>query len=236
MTQENSSDTNPATDNGGGDLFNTAAGWVLFAAGLGLGLSILSDKYFHGYDPEMPEQPGYFIEAAEEEGGAEPEMTMAAALNMMPQDDLVAQGEKVFAKCQACHNVAQGGPNGVGPNLHAIMGAPFASKAGFNYSSALSGASGNWGWEEMNEWLLNPKRYIEGTSMSFAGLGKIEDRAAVALYLNANGSNLPVPEYVEEAAAEESPEGETEGEAEGAAEAEAEQDAAAEIEEVAAAE
>ena len=45
MTQDNSSQANAAGQNGGGDLFNTAAGWVLFAAGLGLGLSILSGSH-----------------------------------------------------------------------------------------------------------------------------------------------------------------------------------------------
>lgn len=191
MTQENSSETTPAAKNGSSDLFNNTAGWVLFAAGLGLGLSILAGKYFHGNDPEMPENPGYAIEVAGGEDGGQVEMTFPEALTLVT----AADGEKVFAKCQACHNIAQGGPNGVGPNLHGIMGAAFASKAGFNYSSALSGKSGTWGWDEMNQWLEAPRAYVEGTTMSFAGLGKIEDRAALALYLNENGSNLPVPEY-----------------------------------------
>lgn len=227
MTQENTPETIPAAESAGSDKFNTAAGWVLFAAGLGLGLSILSDKYFHGYDPEMPENPGYLIAEPEGEGGGEAEVSIAQVLNETPLEDLVAKGEQAFAKCQACHNVAAGGPNGVGPNLHSVMGASFASKPGFNYSSALKSASGTWGWEEMDKWLLNPKRYIDGTSMSFAGLSKVEDRAAIAAYLNANGGGLALPEYTPPAAEE----AEAEAGAEGAAEAEAEQDAAAEIDE-----
>lgn len=198
MTQETNSESAPTTQEGSGDLFNTAAGWVLFAAGLGLGLSILSDKYFHGYDPERPETAGYPVEVAEEAGEAE--MTMAAALNLMPQDDLIAAGERVFAKCSACHTIEQGGANGVGPNLYGVMGSSKANVAGFSYSSALAGFGGNWGWEEMNEWLDNPRGYIDGTSMGFNGISSIEDRAAVAMYMNANGANIPVPEYVEEAA------------------------------------
>ncbi len=225
MTQENTSETTPMAHEAVSDKFNTAAGWVLFAAGLGLGLSILSDKYFHGYNPEMPENPGYVIAEPEGPGGGEAEVTIAQALNETPLEELVAKGEQVFAKCQACHNVAAGGANGVGPNLHGVMGASYASKPGFNYSSALKGASGTWGWEEMDKWLLNPKRFIDGTSMSFAGLSKVEDRAAVAAYLNANGGGLALPEYTPPAADE------AEAEAEGAAEAEAEQDAAAEIDE-----
>ncbi|MEL6738056.1 MAG: cytochrome c family protein, partial [Pseudomonadota bacterium] len=52
-----------------------------------------------------------------------------------------------------------------------------------------------WGWDEMNLWLKKPSTYVEGTKMSFAGLSKIEDRAAVALYMNTYGSDLPLPEY-----------------------------------------
>lgn len=181
-------------DAGSGDLFNTAAGWVLFAAGLGLGLSILSGKYFHADKPERPETLGYVIEGVEEEGGAAPEMTMAAALNMDGVD--ISAGEKAFAKCAACHTVEQGGANGVGPNLYGVMGKSFGSNASFGYSSALTSVGGSWGWDEMNEWLNNPRGYIDGTSMGFAGISKIEDRAAIALYLNTFGSNLEVPSYV----------------------------------------
>ncbi|MEM9502026.1 MAG: cytochrome c family protein [Pseudomonadota bacterium] len=224
MTQENSSENTPDTESGGSDLFNTAAGWVLFAAGLGLGLSILSGKYFHGNDPQRPEQLGYVIEGVVEEGGPVAEMTMAAALNMEETTPLA--GEKVYAKCASCHTITPGGANGVGPNLHAIMGAPIAGKEGFAYSSALIEKGGVWDWEAMNEWLKSPRSYAEGTKMSFAGLSKIEDRAAVALFMNMAGSNLPVPEYVEAVA--EGADGEDEAEADAAveAEAEAEQNAA----------
>jgi len=181
----------PATETGSGDLFNTAAGWVLFAAGLGLGLSIIASKYFHGDSPQRPEQLGYVIEGAEVEGGPAAEMSIAEALTLVS----AADGEKVFAKCSACHSIAAGGANGVGPNLHGIMGANVAAVSGFSYSSALAGFGGQWGWEEMSEWLANPRGYVDGTKMGFAGLSSVEDRAAVALYMNEQGSGLPLPEF-----------------------------------------
>ena len=222
MTQDNSSNATPGTESASGDLFNTAAGWVLFAAGLGLGLSILSGKFFHGDKPERPETMGYAIEVADEGGGAA-EMTFAEALSLVTPED----GEKVFAKCAACHTIEQGGATGVGPNLYGVMGTTIGTHAaGYAYSSALASKGGTWGFDEMNAWLDNPRGYVDGTKMGFAGLSSIEDRAAVTLYMNSMGSNLPVPEFVPEVA-------EVEAVAEGDVEAvdEAEQDAAAEVSE-----
>jgi cytochrome c len=230
MTQDNSSQDKAAGQNGGGDLFNTAAGWVLFAAGLGLGLSILSGKYFHGSDPQRPEKLGYVIEGVVEEGAGPAEMSMAEALNMMPAADLIAAGEKAYSKCQSCHTIDTGGANGIGPNLAGVMGGPVAAKGGFAYSAELKALGGTWDWDKMNQWLTNPKGYVAGTKMSFAGLSKIEDRAAIAMYLNAKGANLPVPTFVADAAAgagEADAAAAVEGEAEAVANAEAGTDPAA---------
>ncbi len=191
------------------DRFNTIAGWVLFAGIVALGLSILSGKYFHADKPERPEVMGFPIEGVVlEDEGPVAEMSMEEALNMMPAADQIAAGERVFAKCQACHTIEQGGANGIGPNLYASMGATIGNHVpGFAYSSALVEKGGVWDWNTMNDWLKNPSNFANGTTMTFAGLPKIEDRAAVAMYLNSYGSNLEVPAYVAEIA-EEAVEGE----------------------------
>ncbi|MFO6430742.1 c-type cytochrome [Erythrobacter sp. W302b] len=227
MTQDNSSQDNAASQTGGGDLFNTAAGWVLFAGVVGLGLVQLSKGYFHGDKPERPEKLGYVIEGAVEEGAGPAEASIADALNAMPAAELVAAGEKAFAKCQSCHTINAGGANGIGPNLHGTMGKAVASHAGFAYSAELKAVGGNWDWDKMDAWLKNPKGMVPGTKMSFAGLGKVEDRAAIAAYLNAQGSNLPFPAAAAPAAAAEGEAAAAEGEAEAVATAEAGTDPAA---------
>ena len=125
------------------DRFNTASGWVLFAGIVALGSSIASGLYFHADRPEAPEKMGYFIEgAAEDEGGGTPAYDLGTVLAAATPE----AGEKLFAKCTACHTIASGAANGIGPNLWAVMGKPIGKHAaGFAYSSALSGKGGNWG-------------------------------------------------------------------------------------------
>ncbi len=101
------------------------------------------------------------------------------------------QGAKVFRKCQACHSIDEGGKHKVGPNLWNVVGAPIAGKDGFNYSSALAGHGGEWSYDTLAAYLTNPKGFAPGNKMSFAGLKKPEDRAAVILYLRDHTESPP---------------------------------------------
>ncbi len=189
---------------------NTAFGWILFSGIVALGFSSLSSKYFHGDGAEAPEKPGYFIDAPEEGAEADTGPTIAQALAAGSAD----AGEKVFAKCTACHTINSGGANGIGPNLYGVMGKPIGTHAaGFAYSSALSGVGGSWDYDAMDAWLKSPRAFASGTKMSFAGLGSVEDRANVILYMLANGGGppLPTPEVVEEPAEAEDIDGAGEG-------------------------
>lgn len=170
------------------DRFNTAAGWALFAGIIALGGGIISSKIFYS---ERPEPMGYAIAGVEAEGeGAAAGPSLATLLASAD----VAAGEKVFAKCVACHTINQGGANGIGPNLYATMGEEIAvGKAGFAFSDALKKVGGTWTFEQMDHWLTSPRSFANGTKMSFAGLSKPEDRANIIAYLNAQGSNLPLP-------------------------------------------
>ncbi len=172
------------------DRFNTASGWVLFAGIVALGSSIASGLYFHADNPEAPEKMGYLIEDLT----VEPDDSEGYDLGTILAAADPAAGEKVFAKCTACHTIASGAANGIGPNLWGVMGQPIGQHiAGFAYSSALSGHGGNWTYENMDAWLKSPKAFANGTKMSFAGLSKPEDRAAIMAYLKANGGGPEFP-------------------------------------------
>jgi len=170
------------------DRFNTIAGWALFAGIIALGGAIVSSKVF---DTERPEEMGYAIEGVEAEGdgGA----AAGPSLNTLLASADPAKGEKVFAKCAACHTVNQGGANGVGPNLYATLGKPLGHIPGFAYSDALKSVGGTWTFEALDKWLKSPRDFAPGTKMTFAGLGNAEDRANIIAYINAQGSNLPLP-------------------------------------------
>jgi cytochrome c2 len=102
----------------------------------------------------------------------------------------LSDGKKVFRACAACHKLDEG-KNAVGPSLWGVVGRPIASVDGFSYSDALKGKQGEvWGFDTLSAWLENPKAWAPGNRMSYAGVKKLEDRAALIRYLNeeANGS------------------------------------------------
>ena len=137
------------------------------------------------YHPKHLEANAYPIAVADAApvGGA-----AAAPAVAEPVDDLmasadVAHGEKVAKVCAACHTFDNGGANKVGPNLGGTVGKAKATHAGFAYSDAMKAKGGTWTVAELNEFLWNPKKSVPGTKMSFAGIKKPEDRAAVIKFL-----------------------------------------------------
>lgn len=109
---------------------------------------------------------------------AEPEVDFATLLAAAD----AGAGEKVFGKCAACHKLD--GTDGTGPHLNGVVDRAKASVAGFGYSSALAGVGDQpWSAENLNGFLEDPRGYLPGTSMGFAGLPKPEDRANVIAYL-----------------------------------------------------
>ena len=94
-----------------------------------------------------------------------------------------AMGEQVFRRCVACHTVERGGSNGIGPNLHGVVGAPVAAKPDFSYSGAMKAKGGVWDEAALDAYLKAPMKDVPGTRMAFAGVIDPADRKALILFL-----------------------------------------------------
>ena len=104
------------------------------------------------------------------------------------------KGEKLFKKCGSCHNYKKDSKSKIGPSLWNIINQPKGNATGFAYSKALIEFGGNWNYEELNNFLYNPKEYIKGTKMNFVGLKKNQDRADLILWLRQLSDNpIPLP-------------------------------------------
>ena len=94
-----------------------------------------------------------------------------------------AAGAKYYLQCRACHTVAKGGANGVGPNLWRIMGAQAARKPGYDYSPAMNAARLSWSKEAMDGFLARPNARVPGNKMAFAGMANPAARRDPIAYL-----------------------------------------------------
>ena len=164
---------------------------IILAVILVVGINKVADVIFF---VEKPEKSAYQVAnvttatsttTSETSSGSEDIMALFASIS-------AADGEKVFKKCVACHSIAKGGSNKIGPALWGVLGRKAGSVADYKYSKAMAAHGKSWSVEEMNGFLIKPKEWIKGTKMSFAGLKKAKERAAVILYMNENTNN-PLP-------------------------------------------
>ena len=139
--------------------------------------------------PHPLKENAFAIEGVEEAGGGKVEKLAEPILVMIATAD-VERGQKLSKACAACHTFTQGGANGVGPNLYNIVGRQKQSVGGFTYSGGLNAQGGNvWTYAELNKFLWKPKKYAPDTKMSYAGLKKPEDRAAMVAWLRSLSSS-----------------------------------------------
>lgn len=169
-------------------------GTLLFVMGLGM----LGDVIF---SPHKPVVAGYDLPAAEDapKAGA----AQAAAAPAVPLPQLLAKadakkGEAQAKACAACHSFDKGGANKIGPALYGIVDRAKAAAPGFGYSAASKEAAakgGKWDFASLDAFINNPKGYLPGTSMGYAGLKDAEKRADLLAYLRTLSDNpAPLPQ------------------------------------------
>lgn len=134
----------------------------------------------HGDEEHMA---GYMIAVGDDAGDAEEEEAGPTFEELLASAD-PDKGSKVFSKCKACHKVGEG-EHSTGPSLYGVVGRAIGGAAGFEkYSGNLAQVGDVWSAENLNAFLENPRGTASGTTMSFGGLKKAEDRADLIAYLD----------------------------------------------------
>lgn len=163
-----------------------------------LSVTFLVEGYFERGELDVP---AYSVAVLAPESADVAEAVPEVPISELLAGADLARGEKVFKRCAACHQADNAEKHGVGPALWGIVGREIATLAGFKYSDALAEMEGVWDWDTLSAFLANPKKLTPGTRMTFAGLKKPADIAAVMLWLNVRSDaplSLPGPPSVPE--------------------------------------
>ena len=145
------------------------------------------------YSVEKPEKAAYQVASVTNENTTS---TETSSENLETGDIMslfasvsLSDGEKTFKKCAACHTIKNGGANNIGPALYNVLGRQSGSLTDYKYSKGMIAYGKKWSAQEMDGFLENPKAWIKGTKMAYAGLKNPKERAALILYLNKNSDN-----------------------------------------------
>lgn len=179
--------------------FNKIAGAFLFALLTTIVIGHAGNALVH---PQKLEKNAFVVDtstlAAASAGGAP-----AAVVKIDPVAPLLVAaaadaGKAVAQKqCSACHSFDKGGKNAVGPNLWSVIAGQKGRLENFRYSAGMQAASkqagddGKWTYENLNSFLANPRGYVNGTTMGFAGLRSAQERANVIAFLRGQSDSPP---------------------------------------------
>jgi len=178
----------------GGIEINKIAGAVLLAG-------LAAEALYTGTIAEKDDKDakrGYTIAGAETAGdGADAAPKEEKPVDIAPllaKADVKA-GEAVSKKCLSCHTFDKSGKNGVGPNQWGLVSNHWAHKDDYTYSAAITAMKDKKiGFQELSDFLANPRKYAPGNKMSFAGVPNPQDRANLIAYLNTQSDKpLPLP-------------------------------------------
>jgi cytochrome c len=184
----------------GGMEFNKILAAILVAGIIAMFGGFIAKQLVH---PHKLAENAYNIEVVEAAGPGGAKPMPQPILAMLASAD-AAKGEKIAKACAACHTFNKGGPAGVGPNLYGVVGGPKDHMPGYAYSGALLAVGGTtWTYHELNKFLWKPKAYAKDTKMSYAGLKKPEDRAALIAWLRTQADAPKALPSADEISAEE---------------------------------
>ena len=103
-----------------------------------------------------------------------------------------AAGEKLFARCKACHEISNGDEviqrgGKTGPNLYGVIGRPAGSVEGFRYGPDLvaAGEKGlTWTEAELAEYVADPRAFLQ------AYLDDKSAKSSMTFKLNKGGEDV----------------------------------------------
>ena len=121
--------------------------------------------------------------ASETAEDAAEQQERVAALSAPYNEASYEAGRRVFAQCRSCHTIAANGGNRVGPNLHGVFGRKIGTAEDFSYSQAVQSANFTWDAQQLEQWLANPRTFLPGNRMAFAGVRDAAQRRDVIAYL-----------------------------------------------------
>jgi len=164
---------------------NIAAPAVALSAALTLAACGPNDAAPADSAPQAPKAPS----PSEAE-----KLALLAALPAPYNEADLDNGRRAFARCRSCHTITPGGPNMTGPNLYGVFGSEAGARDKYSYSHALRTADFTWDAETLDHWLKNPRTFLPGNKMSFAGLPDATDRRDVIAFLKVETGFKPTGE------------------------------------------
>jgi len=176
--------------------FNKIAGAVLSALLVIFGGRTVLDLVSREHPPEKPgwalpvTEPAHAAAATEAAAAFDPK----AVLGLLSKANADA-GQSVFKRCMQCHTSQKGGPNLVGPNLWGLVGRDVGKHAGFPYSEAMKTHGGTWTWDQLADYIHDPKATVPGNKMAFPGIKDPAQLADLLAYLRSlNDTPPPLPQ------------------------------------------
>ena len=163
---------------------------IIFTIILIIGINKITDSIYY---VEKPEKSAYQVVSTSNTSSSTTKTNTESAATgdvmALFASVSLSDGEKIFKKCAACHSVNKGGANKIGPALYNVIDRQAGSLSDYKYSKGMVAYGKKWTPQEMDGFLENPKGWVKGTKMSYAGLKDAKERAALILYLNSNGDS-----------------------------------------------